>query len=124
MLIDVSMNRNSAQCHVIKQLDNNTSTLGLPMMKYYTTANHDEVVELLYPGGLLDFSATVLCSNNESVDRWNLVAQTMNPSQIHTIKSKNIFSEVDDPKSHLKKCSHQQCLKDLKRLEYLITSFI
>ena len=68
MLIDVSMNRNSAHCLVINQLDDNTSTLGLPMMKYYTTADHDSVVEWLYPGEQLDFSATVLCSNNESVD--------------------------------------------------------
>jgi hypothetical protein len=124
MLIDVSMNRNSAHCLVINQLDDNTSTLGLPMMKYYTTADHDSAVEWLYPGEQLDFSATVLCSNNESVDRWNSVAQAMNPTQMHILKSKDNFSEVDDPKGHLKKCSHQQCLMDLKKLEYLITSFI
>ncbi len=36
MLIDVSMNRNSAQCHVIQDADENISVLGLPLMKYYT----------------------------------------------------------------------------------------
>jgi hypothetical protein len=35
MLIDVSMNRNSAQCHVIQNEDENISVLGLPLMKYY-----------------------------------------------------------------------------------------
>jgi hypothetical protein len=31
ILIDVSMNRNSAQCHVIQDKDDNISTLGLPL---------------------------------------------------------------------------------------------
>jgi hypothetical protein len=66
MLIDVSMNCNSAQCHVIQDMDDNISTLGLPFMKYYTEAEHDDAVEWLYPGGQLDFSATILCCNNKS----------------------------------------------------------
>jgi hypothetical protein len=36
MLIDDSMNCNSAQCHVIQDVDENISVLGLPFMKYYT----------------------------------------------------------------------------------------
>ncbi len=44
MLIDVSMNRNSAQCHVIQDMDDNISTLGLPFMKYYTKAKHNDAV--------------------------------------------------------------------------------
>jgi hypothetical protein len=75
MLIDVSMNPNSAQCHVIQDMDDNISTLGLPFMKYYTTkADYDDAVEWLYPGGQLDFSATILCCNNKSVNMWNAVA--------------------------------------------------
>ncbi len=51
----------------------------------------------------LDFSAIVLCSNNASVDMWNAIAQGMNSSVEHTLRSKDSFSEVDDPKGHLKK---------------------
>jgi hypothetical protein len=116
MLIDISMNRNSAQCHVIQRLDENISTLSLPMMKYYTTADHDDAVEWLYPGGQLDFSATVLCCNNESVDMWNLIAQTMNPSQVHILRSKDKFSEVDDPKGHLKKMLTSTMLNGFKKV--------
>ena len=60
MLIDVSMNCNSAQCHVIQDVNENISVLGLPLMKYYTEADHNEAIEWLYPGGQLDFSATIL----------------------------------------------------------------
>jgi hypothetical protein len=72
-------------------------------MKYYTEADHESAVEWLYPGGQLDFSATMLCSNNASVNMWNAVAQGMNSSAEHILRSKDSFSEVDDPKSHLKK---------------------
>ncbi len=47
-MIDVSMNCNSAQCHVIQDVDENISVLGLPLMKYYTEADHNEAVEWLY----------------------------------------------------------------------------
>jgi ATP-dependent DNA helicase PIF1 len=84
-------------------VDDNISILGLPFMKYYTEADHNDAVQWLYPGGQLDFSATILCCNNMSVDMWNLVAQKMNPSQEHILRSKDNSSEVDDPKGHLKK---------------------
>jgi len=116
MLIDVSMNRNSAQCHVIQDVDENISVLGLPLMKYYTEADHNEAVEWLYPGGQLDFSATILCCNNESVDMWNSVAQKMNPSQIHLLRSKDNFSEVDDPKGHLKKMLSSTMLNGFRKV--------
>ncbi len=103
MLIDVSMNRNSAQCHVIQDMDDNISTLGLPFMMYYTEAKHDDAVEWLYPGGQLDFSATILCCNNKSLNMWNAVAQEMNPSQEHMLRSKVSFTEADDTRGHLKK---------------------
>ncbi len=45
MLIDVSMNCNSSQCHVIQDMDDNISTLGLPFMKYYSKAEHNDAVE-------------------------------------------------------------------------------
>jgi hypothetical protein len=34
---------------------------------------------------------------------WNAVAQRMNSSVEHTLRSKDSFSKVDDPKGHLKK---------------------
>ena len=71
-------------------------------MQYYTQANHESAVEWLYPGGQLDFSATILCSNNISVDAWNAIAQGMNSSEEHILRSKDSFSEVDDIKGHLK----------------------
>lgn len=103
MLIDVSKNCNSPLCHVIEQEDENVSKLGLPFMQYYTQADHMSAVEWLYPGGHLDFSATILCSNNESVDTWNAIAQGMNSSEEHILRSKDSFSEVDDINGHLKK---------------------
>ncbi len=80
MLLDVSNNRNSPWCQVIQQEDEYISKLGFPFMQYYTQANHESAVEWLYPGGQLDFSATILCSNNISVDVWNAIAQGMNSS--------------------------------------------
>jgi hypothetical protein len=69
MLIDVSNNHNSPWCQVIQEEDENISKLGFPFMKYYTEADHARAVEWLYPGGQLDFSATILCSNNASVNK-------------------------------------------------------
>ncbi len=99
MSIDVSMNCNSAQCHVIQDMDANISTLGLPFMKYYTEAKHNDAVEWLYPGGQLDFSATILYCNNKSINMWNAVAQKMNPSQEHMLRLidillKRMISEI------------------------------
>ena len=74
MLIDVSNNMNSTHCQVIEVKDENVSKLGLPIMQYFTEADYDSAVEWLYPGGQLDFNATILCCNNASVDRWNAVA--------------------------------------------------
>ncbi len=62
MLIDVSKNRNSPWCQVIEEEDENTTTLGIPFMNYYTQAGHKHAVEWLYSGGHLDSSATILCS--------------------------------------------------------------
>ena len=102
MLIDVSKNWNSPYCQVIQVVDENVSQLGFPFMQYYTEADYNSAVEWLYPGGQLDFSATILCSTNESVDMWNAVAQGMNPSEEHILRSKDCFSEVDDMKGHIK----------------------
>jgi len=111
MLIDVSKHRNSPWCQVIEQENENVSKLGLPSVQYYTQADHMSAVEWLYPGGHLDFSVTILCSNNESVDTWNAIAQGinaiaqgMNSSEEHILWSKDSFFEVDDINGHLRKC--------------------
>ncbi len=100
MLIDVSKNYNSLWCQVMQEEDENISKLGFPFMKYYTEADHKGAVEWLYPWGQLDFSATILCSNNASVDMWNTIAQGMNSSVEHTVRLKDSFSKVDEPKGH------------------------
>jgi hypothetical protein len=91
-------------------------------MKYHTEADHESAVEWLYPGGQLDFSATILCSNKASVDMWNAIAQGMNSSVEHTLRSKDSFSKVDDPKGHLNKSSALQCSMDFGRMESPIMS--
>jgi hypothetical protein len=103
MLIDVSKNCNSLWCQVIQDEDENISKLGFLFMKYYTEADPKGAVEWLYPGGQLDFSATIFCSNNASVDMWNAIAQGMISSVEHTLRSIDSFSKVDVPKGHLKK---------------------
>ena len=115
MLIDVSKNRNSPWCQVIEEEDENTSKLGFPFMNYYTQADHKHALEWLYPGGHLDSTATILCSTNESVDMWNAIAQGMNTSEEHILKSKDSFSEVDDMNGHLKRMLSDTLLKGFRK---------
>jgi hypothetical protein len=93
----------SLWCQVIQKEDENIPKLGFPFIKYYTEADHKGAVEGLYPGRQLDFSATILSSNNASVDMWNAIAQGMNSSVEHTLRLKDSFSKVGDPKGLLKK---------------------
>jgi hypothetical protein len=58
-------------------------------MQYFTEADYNSAVEWLYPGGQLDFSATILWCNNASVDRWNAIAQGMNPSELKRVSPLN-----------------------------------
>ncbi len=53
--------------------------------------------------GALRFLCDNLCSNYESVDTWNAIAQGMNSSEEHILRSKESFSEVDDINGQLKK---------------------
>jgi hypothetical protein len=52
--------------------------------------------------GAVRFLCYNLCSNNISVDMWNAIAQGMNSSEEHILRSKDSSSEVDDIKGHLK----------------------
>ena len=115
MLIDVSKNQNSQWCQVLDTIDEDTCTLGLPLLNYFIVEEHDMAVEWLYPEGTLDFNATILCSTNESVDLWNAVAQDLNPNDAHLLRSKDTFSEVDDLHGHIKKMLNKALLNDFKK---------
>jgi hypothetical protein len=115
MLIDVSKNLNSQWCQVLDTIDIDTCTLGLPLLNYFKEEDHDLAVEWLYPEGNLDFSATIVCSTNESVDMWNAVAQNLNVNAAHLIKSKDIFSEVDDVHGHIKKMLNEDLLNGFNK---------
>lgn len=113
MLNHVSRNFNSDYCRITTTIDNDTCTLGLPLMKYYTTKS--DAVEWLYPNGILDENATILCATNESVDEWNAVAQNLNTNDEHILKSKDTFSEVDDINGNLKKMLSQVLLNSFQK---------
>jgi hypothetical protein len=93
MLIDVSRNRDSSWCKVINRIDEDESTLAFPF-----------ALNWLYPNKTISYQETILCSNNESVDSWNTIVQSLNrESTIHTLYSKDSFEEVDDPNGYLRK---------------------
>ncbi len=97
MLIDVSRNKHSSLCQaILTSDDNNIIRLALPLMRYYTDIQWQRALDWLYPGRQLDYTATILCATNESVDMWNSVAQNMNLSIEKTLTSKDTFYEVDD----------------------------
>ncbi len=57
----------------------------------------------LYPNGIIPYQETILCSNNESVDKWNAIVQRMSTGTEYKVMSRDSFKEVDDPNGHLKK---------------------
>jgi hypothetical protein len=102
MLNCVSANEHCRDyCQIKAHIDDDTCTLGLPLMTYYTTKS--EAVEWIYPNGNLDANATILCATNESVDEWNAIAQNLNTNDEHILKSRDSFSEVDDIHGNINK---------------------
>jgi hypothetical protein len=57
----------------------------------------------LYPNRNIYYQETILYSNNESVDRWNAIVQSMNMGTEYKLMSRDSFEEVDDQNGHLKK---------------------
>jgi hypothetical protein len=55
-------------------IDENTIRLGFRYLEYILQSNLDEALEWMYPDGFISSKVTILCSNNESVDRWNAIA--------------------------------------------------
>jgi hypothetical protein len=51
----------------------------------------------------ISYQETILCSNNESIDRWNAIVQRMNTGTEYKLMLRDSFEEVDDQNGHLKK---------------------
>ena len=116
MLIDVSRNKHSSLCQAILTSDDNDIVrLALPLMKYYTDIQWQRALDWLYPGRQLDYTATILCATNESVDMWNSVAQNMNLSIEKTLTSKDTFYEVDDPHDHIQRMLSTTVLNNFRK---------
>jgi hypothetical protein len=106
MLIKVSRNQDSTWCQEVKRIDENTTTLGLPYLKYITKTNQvtdNDALNWLYPNGNISYQDTILCSNNKCIDRWNVIVQRMNTITEYKLMSRDSFEEVDDQNGHLKK---------------------
>jgi hypothetical protein len=87
--------------------DENTTTLGFPYLKYITETNQvtdNGASNWLYPNGNISYQEKILCSNNESIDRWNAIVQRMNTGTKYKLTLRDSFEEEDDKNGHMKKC--------------------
>jgi hypothetical protein len=57
----------------------------------------------LYPNKIVSYQETILCSNNESIDKWNAIVQRINSCTEYKVMSRDSFEEVDNPNGYLKK---------------------
>jgi hypothetical protein len=81
MLIKVSQHQDFTWCQEVERIDENTTTLGFPYLKYMTKTNQvteNDALNWFYRNGIISHQETILCSNNESVDKWNAIVQRMN----------------------------------------------
>ncbi len=109
----------------MSRIDENTTTLGFPYLKYIPKTNQvtdNDALDWLYPNGNISYQETILCSNNESIDRWNAIVQRMNTGAEHKLMSRDSFEEVDDPYGHLKKMLPKQSVTNFGKMEFPITS--
>jgi hypothetical protein len=105
MLIKVSRNQESTWCQEVERIDENTTTVGFPYLKYITKTNQvieNDALNWLYPNEIISYQATFF-SNNESVDKWNAIVQRMNTGTEYKVMLTDSFEEVDNPNAHLKK---------------------
>jgi hypothetical protein len=93
MFIDASHNRNSDAYHVLQEINEDVSTIGFPFVQYFTQDDHERALEWLYPGGQLDYSATILCATSTSFNTWNEIAQGLNTSEEQILTSKDTFQK-------------------------------
>ena len=115
MLIDVSRNQHSALCEVQEQINEDTAIIGLPSVSYFTEENHADAISWLYPDGRLDSQTTILCTTNDNVDRWNMIAQSYNPNESKVLTSKDTFEEVDDVNGFLKRMMNTHILNTFRK---------
>lgn len=115
MLIDVSQNRHSALCQVRERINADVAIIGLPSVRYFTEEQHAQAISWLYPDHHLNPQTTILCSTNESVDHWNMIAQSLNPNQSHLLTSKDTFAEVDDMNGLLKRLMNARVLNSFQK---------
>ncbi len=107
MLINISQSWNSTWCEIVETIDDNTAKIGFLHLEYITKSNqlhNKNALNWLYLNQYLSFYETILCSNNESIDKWNAVAQERNINDEHRLLSRDAFEEVNDPNGHIKKC--------------------
>jgi ATP-dependent DNA helicase PIF1 len=105
MLIKVSQNQDSTWCREVERIDENTTTLGFSYLKYITKTNQvtdNDTLNWLYPNENISYQETNLCSNNESVDGWNVIVQRMNTGTEYKLILRDSFEEMDDPNGHVK----------------------
>ncbi len=80
--------------------------MGYPYLKYITKTHQvteNDALNWLYPNGIISYQESILCSNNESIDKWNAIVQRMNTGTECKVMSRDSFEEVDNPNGHLKK---------------------
>jgi hypothetical protein len=61
MLIKVSQNQDSTWCQEVERIDENTTTLGFPYLKYTTETNQvteNDALNWLYPNGIISYQET------------------------------------------------------------------
>jgi hypothetical protein len=118
MLIKVSQNQDSTWCQEVERIDENTTTLGFPYQKYITETNQVadfDALNWLYPNRNISYQETILCSNNESIDRWNAIVQRMNTGTEYKLMSRDSFEEVDDQNGHLEKMLTKAVLNKFRK---------
>jgi hypothetical protein len=79
----------------------------------------EAALQWLYPNGFdpnQAISATILAATNEQVDKWNSIVQDMNPNELHVLKSRDRFCEVDDPNGYLSGMLSPEILGDFNHI--------
>jgi SMC interacting uncharacterized protein involved in chromosome segregation len=91
-----------------------TATLAFNTINFVhkTVDGIQDVINFLYPDGLpkeQDYhgdaampSKCILSFTNELVDEWNTRIQELNENTLETLKSSDVFAEIDDDKGYLK----------------------
>jgi hypothetical protein len=100
-------------------IDSSKCKIGLPLLQFFTNSERSAAIEWLYPDATFDsniaLSSVVLASNNDAVDRWNGIIQSLNTNAIQQYSSRDSFDEVDDEKNILKRMLNEETLNHFTR---------